>query len=156
MCQAVRAPGAEFYAMDFDKGFILMGHDGPGHIAISDRKPVLRGLGVYHGKAGRGVSVEFGVRTGPITIFGVTQTRDGRLKMLAAEGESLPGPTLKIGNTNSRLRFALPPAAFMNAWCEQGPTHHCALGAGHHAGTLRKVARLLGLEFVAVGEAGRG
>jgi L-arabinose isomerase len=146
----------EFYAMDLDENFLLMGHDGPGHIAISAGKPVLRGLGVYHGKAGYGVSVEFGVRTGPITIFGVTQTRDGRLKMLAAEGESLPGPTLRIGNTNSRLRFALPPAQFMNAWCEQGPTHHCALGVGHHAGTLRKVARLLGLEFVAVGEAGRG
>jgi L-arabinose isomerase len=141
----------EFYAMDFDDGFILMGHDGPGHVAISDSKPVLRGLGVYHGKAGYGVSVEFGVKTGPVTIFGVTQTREGNLKMLAAEGESLPGPTLKIGNTNSRLRFTLPPAAFMNAWCEQGPTHHCALGVGHHAGTLRKVARLLDLEFVEVG-----
>jgi len=140
----------EFYAMDFDEGFILMGHDGPGHIAISDRKPILRGLGLYHGKAGHGISVEFGVRIGAVTIFSVTQTRDGKLKMLAAEGESLPGPTLGIGNTNSRLRFALPPAAFMNAWCEQGPTHHCALGVGHHAGTLRKVARLLGLEFVAV------
>ncbi len=141
----------EFYAMDFDEGFILMGHDGPGHIAISAEKPVLRGLGVYHGKAGYGVSVEFGVKTGPVTIFGVTQTRDGRLKMLAAEGESLPGPTLRIGNTNSRLRFGLPPAEFMNAWCEQGPTHHCALGTGHHAGTLRKLARLLDLEFVVVG-----
>jgi L-arabinose isomerase len=140
----------EFYAMDFDEGFILMGHDGPGHIAISDGKPALRGLGVYHGKAGYGVSVEFGVKTGPVTIFGVTQTREGNLKLLAAEGESLPGPTLEIGNTNSRLRFALPPASFMNAWCEQAPTHHCALGVGHHAGTLRKVARLLGLEFVEV------
>jgi L-arabinose isomerase len=137
--------------MDFDDDFILMGHDGPGHVAISDSKPVLRGLGVYHGKAGYGVSVEFGVKTGPVTIFGVTQTREGNLKMLAAEGESLPGPTLKIGNTNSRLRFTLPPAAFMNGWCEQGPTHHCALGVGHHAGTLRKVARLLDLEFVEVG-----
>ena len=141
----------EFYAMDFDEGFILMGHDGPGHIAISDSAPILRGLGVYHGKAGYGVSVEFGVKTGPVTIFAVTQTREGKLKMLAAEGEVLPGPTLRIGNTNSRLRFALPPAAFMNAWCEQGPTHHCALGVGHHAGTLRKVARLLDLEFVEVG-----
>jgi L-arabinose isomerase len=129
----------------------LMGHDGPGHVAISDKKPVLRGLGVYHGKAGHGVSVEFGVKTGPVTIFGVTQTREGNLKMLAAEGESLPGPTMRIGNTNSRLRFTLPPAAFMNAWCEQGPTHHCALGVGHHAGTLRKVARLLDLEFVELG-----
>ncbi len=141
----------EFYAMDFDEGFILMGHDGPGHIAISDSKPMLQSLDVYHGKAGYGVSVEFGVRTGPVTILGVTQTREGRLKMLAAEGESLSGPTLRIGNSNSRLRFALPPASFMNAWCERGPTHHCALGVGHHAGTLSKVARLLDLEFVEVG-----
>jgi L-arabinose isomerase len=143
----------EFYAMDFNENFVLMGHDGPGHIAISDRKPILRGLGLYHGKAGYGVSVEFSVKTGPVTIFGVTQTRDGRLKMLAAEGESLPGPILRIGNTNSRLRFSLPPAAFMNAWCEQGPTHHCALGVGHTAGTLMKVCRLLDLEFVGVGKA---
>src|SRR5215212_6312731 len=121
----------EFYAMDFNENFILMGHDGPGHVAISDRKPILRGLGLYHGKAGHGVSVEFSVKTGPITIFAVTQTRDGRLKTLCAEGESIPGPILRIGNTNSRLRFSLPPAAFMNAWCEQGPTHHCALGVGH-------------------------
>jgi L-arabinose isomerase len=141
----------EFYAMDFNEGFILMGHDGPGHTAISDRKPVLRELPLYHGKAGYGVSVEFNVKTGPITIFGVTQTRAGRLKMLAAQGESLPGPILRIGNTNSRLRFSLPPAAFMNAWCEQGPTHHCALGVGHHSGALRKVARLLDLEYVEIG-----
>lgn len=141
----------EFYAMDFDEGFLLMGHDGPGHITISDRKPSLRGLGVYHGKAGYGVSVEFSVKTGPITIFGITQTGDGRLKMLASEGESISGPTLQIGNTNSRLKFPLPPADFMNAWCEQGPTHHCALGIGHHASVLRKIAQLLDLEFVEVG-----
>lgn len=146
----------EVYAMDFNENFILMGHDGPGHVAISDRKPILRGLGLYHGKAGSGISVEFGVKTGPVTIFAVTQTRDGRLKTLAAEGESIPGATLSIGNTNSRIRFSLPPAAFMNAWCEQGPTHHCALGVGHTAGILRKVGRLLDLEFVEVGESARG
>ena len=140
----------EFYAMDFNENFILMGHDGPGHIAISDRRPVLRGLGLYHGKAGQGVSVEFSVRTGPITILGLTQTPDGRFKLLAAEGECLPGPTLRIGNTNSRLRFGLGPAEFMTAWCEQAPTHHVALGAGHQASTLGKVARLLGVEFVRV------
>ena len=141
----------EFYAMDFEQDFILMGHDGPGHIAISDRKPVLRELDLYHGKAGYGVSVEFSVKTGPVTIFGITQTRDGNLKMLAAEGESIAGPTLQIGNTNSRLKFPLPPAEFMNAWCEQGPTHHCALGVGHQASMLSKVARLLDLDFVRVG-----
>ena len=140
----------EFYAMDLEEGFVLMGHDGPGHVAISDRRPILRGLGLYHGKAGHGVSVEFSVKTGPITILGVTQTADGRLKLLVAEGESLPGEILRIGNTNSRLRFALPPDEFMDRWCQEGPTHHVALGLGRQAGALEKVGRLLGLETVVV------
>ncbi len=141
----------EFYAMDFNEGFVLMGHDGPGHVAISDRKPVLRNLGLYHGKRGNGVSVEFNVKTGPITIAGVTQDADGRFKMLVAEGESLPGPVLKIGNTNSRLRFQLPPAEFVNRWCEEGPTHHCALGVGHRLAEFRKLSRLTGVPLAAVG-----
>jgi L-arabinose isomerase len=141
----------EFYAMDFNEDFILMGHDGPGHIQISAGKPVLRGLGLYHGKRGYGISVEFNVKTGPITILGMTQTAEGRLKMLVAEGESLPGPRLEIGNTNSRLKFALDPAEFMNRWCAQGPTHHCALGVGRQARKVDKIARLLDLELAVVG-----
>lgn len=140
----------EFYAMDFNEDLILMGHDGPGHIAISEARPVLRGLGLYHGKRGYGISVEFKVKTGPITILGMTQTADGRLKLLAAEGESLPGDTLQIGNTNSRLKFGQDPASFMNRWCEAGPTHHCALGVGYQLGRIRKLARLLGIELVVV------
>jgi L-arabinose isomerase len=140
----------EFYAMDFEEQFVLMGHDGPGHIAISDQKPILRGLGLYHGKSGFGVSVEFNVKVGPVTIFGCTQTRDGRLKFLVAEGESLPGPVMRIGNTNSRIRFPLGPAEFVDAWCAAAPTHHCALGSGHVAATLQKFARLRGLECVRV------
>jgi L-arabinose isomerase len=146
----------EFYAMDFNEGFVLMGHDGPGHIAISDRKPVLRSLGLYHGKRGHGVSVEFNVKTGPITVVGLTQDADGRFKMLAAEGESLPGPILKIGNTNSRLRFSLPPAEFVNRWCEQGPTHHCALGVGHRLEEFRKLSKLIDVPLVAIGASGGG
>lgn len=141
----------EFYALDFNEDFVLMGHDGPGHIAIADGKPVLRGLGLYHGKRGYGISVEFNVITGPITLLALTQTADGRLKLLAAEGESIPGPRLEIGNTNSRLKFGLDPAEFMNHWSEQGPTHHCALGVGHQLGKIRKLARLLGLELAVVG-----
>ncbi len=140
----------EFYAMDFRDNFLLMGHDGPAHLAIADGKPTLRGLGVFHGKRGGGLSVETTVRTGPVTILGLTQTADGTLKLLAAEGESLPGPTMRIGNTNSRLRFAPAPAAFMDRWCAEGPTHHVALGTGHQAATLRKLARLLGLPLVVV------
>ena len=141
----------EFYALDFNEDFILMGHDGPGHVAISDTKPVLRGLGLYHGKRGYGLSVEFNVKTGPVTILAVTQTADGRLKLLASEGESVPGDTLQIGNTNSRLEFSLDPANFMNAWCHEGPTHHCALGVGHQLGRIRKLSRLMGLELAVIG-----
>lgn len=141
----------EFYAMDFVEDFILMGHDGPGHVAISDEKPLLRGLGLFHGKRGYGLSVEFNVKTGPVTILGMTQTAAGRLKLLAAEGQSLPGPRLEIGNTNSRLKFGLDPAEFMNRWSQEGPTHHCALGVGHQVGKIRKLARLLDLELAVVG-----
>jgi L-arabinose isomerase len=140
----------EFYALDFDEQFVLMGHDGPGHVAIADGRPVLRALKLYHGKAGAGLSVEFKVRLGPVTILGLSQTADGRLKLIAAEGESIPGPTFRIGNTNSRIRFARGPAPFMDAWCLEGPTHHVALGVGHLLGPIRKVADLLGLELAVV------
>jgi L-arabinose isomerase len=141
----------EFYVLDFDEDFVLMGHDGPGHLAIADGRPVARALGLYHGKAGAGLSIEMKVRLGPVTVLGMSQTADGRLKLLAAEGESIPGPTFRIGNTNSRIRFAKGPAAFMDAWCAEGPTHHVALGVGHQLGRIRKVADLMGLELAVVG-----
>jgi L-arabinose isomerase len=140
----------EFYALDFDDGFILMGHDGPGHLAIAEGRPVARALKLYHGKAGAGLSIEMKVRLGPVTILGVTQTADGRLKLIAAEGESIGGPTFRIGNTNSRIRFAAAPTAFFDAWCAEGPTHHVALGIGHQVARLRKVGDLLGLELAVV------
>ena len=141
----------EFYALDFDEGFVLMGHDGPGHLAIAEGRPVARALQLYHGKAGAGLSIEMKVRLGPVTILGGTQTPDGRLKLIAAEGESIAGPTFRIGNTNSRIRFAGGPTDFFDAWCVEGPTHHVALAVGHELGRLRKVADLLGLELAVVG-----
>ena len=140
----------EFYALDFDDEFVLMGHDGPGHLAIAEGRPVARALKLYHGKAGAGLSIEMKVRLGPVTILGVTQTADGRLKLIAAEGESIAGPTFRIGNTNSRIRFAAAPTAFFDAWCAEGPTHHVALGVGHQVARLRKVGDLLGLELAVV------
>jgi L-arabinose isomerase len=140
----------EFAAMDFVDDFLLMGHDGPFHLAIAEGRPILRGLELFHGKRGGGVSVEARVKTGPVTILTVTQTADGRLKLLTAEGKSLPGPTLRVGNTTSRIAFPLRPAEFVNRWCSHGPTHHCALGVGHHATRVAKVARLLGLDLVHV------
>jgi L-arabinose isomerase len=142
----------ELYAMDFADQFLLMGHDGPFHLAIADGKPILRGLALYHGKRGQGISVEARVKSGPVTILALTQTRIGKLKILVSEGECIPGPILRIGNTNSRIRFPVGPAEFMDRWCMEGPTHHCALGVGHVAKEIQKIGRMLGLEVIRIGD----
>jgi L-arabinose isomerase len=136
----------ECYAVDFDDDLILMGHDGPGHIAIAEGKTKVRPLHVYHGKVGRGLSVEMSVKHGPVTLLSVVQTVDGKLQLLTAQGESVPGPVLEIGNTNSRYRFSPGARNFMNNWNAHGPAHHCAVGVGHIAGKLKKLAALLNMD----------
>ncbi len=138
---------SEVTAMDFRENFILAGHDGPFHIAIAEGRPLLRGLSLYHGKHGEGVGVETQVKHGPVTLLSMTQTRQGNLKLLAAQAESMPGPVLQIGNTDSRLKFSLGPADFINAWCREGPTHHFALGVGHFLSKIEKFASIASLEL---------
>jgi L-arabinose isomerase len=140
----------EYYAMDWNEDVVLMGHDGPGHVAIAQGKTKVRPLKVYHGKVGRGLSVEMSVKHGPVTLLSVVESGDGRLKLLVAEGESVPGPILEIGNTNSRYKFGIGARRFMNEWNVQGPAHHCAVGVGHIAGKIEKLGRLLGIETVRV------
>lgn len=140
----------EFYAMDYADDVVLMGHDGPGHIAIAEGKTKVRPLAVYHGKVGRGLSVEMSVKHGPVTMLSVVQSADGRLRLLVAEGESVAGPILQIGNTNSRYRFPTGARRFVEEWSAQGPAHHCAAGVGHIAGKLRKLGALLGMDCVQV------
>jgi L-arabinose isomerase len=137
----------EYYAMDFKDDLVLMGHDGPGHIAIAQGKTKVRPLKVYHGKVGRGLSVEMSVKHGPVTLLSVMEDEDKRFKLLVAEGESVAGEILEIGNTNSRYRFSLGARRFVNAWNSEGPAHHCAVGVGHVAETLRKAAALMGIGF---------
>jgi len=140
----------EYYAVDYNDDVVLMGHDGPGHIAIAERKTKIRPLTVYHGKVGRGLSVEMSVKRGPVTLLSVVETADGRLKLLVAEGESVAGPILEIGNTNSRYRFSLGARAFLNEWNLHGAAHHCAVGIGHISSRLKKLGALLGMECVRV------
>jgi L-arabinose isomerase len=141
----------EMYLLDFEGGFVVAGHDGPGHIGIGDKKPILRGMKLFHGKAGRGVSVEFNVKNGPVTMFGVTQMHNGRFKFIAAQGESIPGPILQVGNTNTRVRFgSMKPEEFGQAWTDTGSTHHFALGVGHQLGKIEKLAKLLDIELAVV------
>jgi len=140
----------EYYAVDYEDDILLMGHDGPGHIAIANGKTKVRPLGVYHGKVGHGLSVEMSVQHGPVTLLSVVQTVDGKLKLLMAEGESVPGPILEIGNTNSRYRFPIGARSFMSLWNAQGPAHHCAVGVGKVGERIKKLGALLGMECVQV------
>jgi L-arabinose isomerase len=141
---------AELHPCDFEHDIVLVGHDGPHHIAVAEGRPVLRGLSVYHGKRGSGVSVEFQLRTGPITMVGLTRTFDGRLKFVVAEGQSLPGPIPATGNTNTRGRFPPDLRTFIENWSLEGPTHHFALGVGHVAHMVENLSRCWGIECVNV------
>ena len=136
----------EYYAMDYQDDVILMGHDGPGHIRISDGKTKVKPLQVYHGKVGKGLSVEMAVKHGPVTLLSVIEQEQGKLAFLVAEGDSVAGPILEIGNTNSRYKFAIGAKGFLEAWNSHGPAHHCAVGIGHIADKLIKLGRLLDME----------
>lgn len=141
---------AEFHPFDFAEDFILVGHDGPHHLAVADGKPVLRSLKKFHGKPGSGASVEFKMKEGPITMLGITQTACGAFKFVIGEGESKKGPIPPTGNTNTRAFFRPTTREFVKKWVMQGPTHHFALGVGHHADTIAKIAKVLGVEAVIV------
>lgn len=140
----------EYYAMDFQDDVVLMGHDGPGHLAIAEGSVKVRPLAAYHGKVGRGVSIEMAVKHGPVTLLSVIEAPGGRLALLCAEAESVPGAILEIGNTNSRYRFACGAREFVNRWNQHGPAHHCAVGTGHLAHKIEKLGRLLGLDVIRV------
>lgn len=137
----------EIVAADFNRDTMILGHDGPFHFAISNGKPILRGMGVYHGKRGSGVSVEAKVRPGAVTTLGVTQTADGRLKFNISEGEAMDAPILRNGNTSTHIRFSEKPAEYMDKWFAEAPTHHLALSVGHNAGLFIKIAKLMNIPY---------
>ena len=139
----------EYYAMDFKDDVVLMGHDGPGHIAIAEGKIKVRRLKVYHGKVGNGLSVEMSVKNGPVTLLSVVEKKD-TLMLLVAEAESVAGPILHIGNTNSRYKFSIGAAKFVNDWNSYGPAHHCAVGVGHISSKIEKLGQLLGIQVIKV------
>lgn len=144
---------AEFHPVDFNEGFVLVGHDGPHHINIAEGRPVLRSLKKYHGKPGHGASVEFKIKSGPITMLSIAQKADGKFKFIIAEGDSQDGPIPPTGNTNTRGFFKPDVRTFLKRWFSEGPTHHFALGIGHKANTLKKIGKFLDIETVIIADA---
>ena len=121
---------AELHPFDVVDDIILIGHDGPHNLNISNEKPVLRKLKKFHGKSGAGVSVEFKLKTGPISLLSCSVEGNGKMKLISATGESMPGAIPATGNTNTKCHFKVPATEFVERWCECGPTHHLALGIG--------------------------
>lgn len=140
---------SEPYAMDFNDNVILWGHDGPGHFNMAQDGISLVPLPVFHGKPGQGLSIQMSVRHGPVTLLSVCENQ-GKIHLLVAEGESVPGETLQIGNTNSRYRFPIDIREFMNRWSKGGPSHHCAIGVGHVASKIEKFATLIKVPVIRV------
>ena len=152
ICDTLGVGGSfcEIVVTDYEDGTILLGHDGPFHIKISNGKPILRGMGLYHGKQGTGVSVEAKVRTGAVTNLGLTQTVEGKLKMIISEGESINGEIMTIGNTQTPVKFNLEPDEYMDKWFAEAPTHHFAMSVGQNAELFKKTAEILGINSVTI------
>ena len=93
---------AELHPFDVCDDIVLIGHDGPHNINISDAKPILRKLKKFHGKPGAGVSVEFKLKTGDISLLSCSAKSNGKLKLISAIAESIPGDIPQTGNTNTK------------------------------------------------------
>jgi L-arabinose isomerase len=83
-------------------------------------------------------------------LLSIVQKGDGSLIMLVAEAESVGGPILEIGNTNSRYKFSIGARRFVEEWNSHGPAHHCAIGVGHISSKIKKLAALLDMQVVQV------
>jgi L-arabinose isomerase len=140
---------SEFYLMDFNDDIVMLGHDGPAHYAIAEEQVKLVPLPIYHGKPGKGLSIQMNVKNGPVTLLSVVEGKD-EVFLLCAEGIAVEGPTLHIGNTNSRYRFSIGAKEFMNQWSKQGPAHHCAIGVGHIANKIEKLGQIIDVKVVRI------
>ena len=133
---------SEMYSIDFNEDICIIGHSGSGDAAISEKKPTMKIVDVFHGKTGGGYLTQFYPPAGEVTYLGITQDRDGHFKFVVAEGVNEEGPIFTFGDTNMRTRFSCGAREFCNRWSEAGPTHHMAAANGRHIDTILKVAKI--------------
>ena len=133
---------SEMYSIDFNEDICIIGHSGSGGAAISEKKPTMKIVDVFHGKTGGGYLTQFYPPAGEVTYLGITQDRDGHFKFVVAEGVNEEGPIFTFGDTNMRTRFSCGAREFCNRWSEAGPTHHMAAANGRHIDTILKVAKI--------------
>lgn len=141
----------EFFSMDFEENFVLMGHDGPSNINMAEGRPRLQHLEIHHGKTGHGLGIDFDMKEGPVTLLNLTQFDAGdRFKMIYSVCEIIPGTILSIGNPNCRVRLAKPIHEFIDQWCQQGPAHHVAIGYGDLSEELEIFADSMAFRIVRI------
>ena len=141
----------EFFAIDYNENFILMGHDGPSNINMSEGRPSLQHLEVHHGKTGHGLGIDFEVIKGPVTLLNLSQFNAGdTFKLIYSVGEIVPGDILSIGNPNCRVKIDQPVHEYFDKFCQQGPAHHIALGHGDHSEAIEAFAEAMNFDTVKI------
>ena len=132
------------YGIDLADNIMLVGHDGPHDIRISDGKPTIRGLGLYHGKRGHGISVEFSLKTGPITMLGLSARYQRPVPFHRRGGGKRAGAPAADGQLHDAER-ASPEASrgYMVDWAKAGNTHHMSLCLGQQTGVIEKLCKAL-------------
>jgi L-arabinose isomerase len=141
----------EFFSIDYDEDFILIGHDGPSNINMSEGNPKVQHLAIHHGKTGHGLGIDFEVIKGTATLLNLSQFDSGNtFKLVYTVGEIVPGDVLSIGNPNCRVKINQPIYEFFNKWCQLGPSHHIALGIGDLSNELETFAEVIKFELLRI------